>query len=275
MTFDKKRRTAEFFDQLAAPGYGQHVPLFLAMGQRLVEFADITQGMQTLDAAAGRGASLFPTAKLVGKSGRVTGIDIAEAMIRETIAEINQRGLDNADMLLMDAENLDFPSESYERVLCGFALFFFPDLHRALTEFKRVLKPGGRLVLSSFKYNSYPWDWYEDLLKSFKISSRDGEIDKLVTHHMGTSEEIVKVVEEAGFSHPETIYEDFVYFFEDENAWWEQIWTSLDRPILEKLHPERIEEFKKEAFERLLQFKKVDGIQLRDRVIFARATKDH
>jgi len=54
--------------------------------------------------------------------------------------EISQRGLANAQIRQMDAEHLDFPESSFEVVLCGFALFFFPQLDRALAEFGRVLK---------------------------------------------------------------------------------------------------------------------------------------
>ena len=49
----------------------------------------------------------------------------------------------------MDAEKLEFPDNSFDFVFCGFALFFFPSILKAVSEFKRVLKPGGRLVVST------------------------------------------------------------------------------------------------------------------------------
>ncbi len=56
----------------------------------------------------------------------------------------------NADVRLMDAEQLAFQDAFFDRVLCGFALFFFPDLDRALGEFYRVLKPGGYLAATTW-----------------------------------------------------------------------------------------------------------------------------
>ena len=46
--------------------------------------------------------------------------------------EIDRLGLENAEVLEMDAEDLRFPDASFDRVLCGFAIFFFPRLDRAL-----------------------------------------------------------------------------------------------------------------------------------------------
>jgi SAM-dependent methyltransferase len=51
----------------------------------------------------------------------------------------------------MDAEHLDFPDAAFDRVLCGFGVMFFPHLDQALAEFRRVLKPGGRLGVSTWR----------------------------------------------------------------------------------------------------------------------------
>ena len=85
---EKKHRAAAFFDNLASPGYGLDWLFFVEMGKLLVEVADIPEGGQVLDIASGRGASLFPAAYRVGQAGRVVGIDIAEAMVQHTNAEI-------------------------------------------------------------------------------------------------------------------------------------------------------------------------------------------
>ena len=67
----------------------------------------------------------------------------------------NQRGearkrIENAEALVGDAESLPFQDETFEAVICGFGLFFFPDADRALGEIRRVLRPGGQLALSTF-----------------------------------------------------------------------------------------------------------------------------
>ena len=72
--------------------------LFSYFGQRLVEFAPVHPGTVVLDVAAGRGAVLLPAAERVGEQGRVIGIDLTDAMVQHTAAELHQRGLAQAAM---------------------------------------------------------------------------------------------------------------------------------------------------------------------------------
>jgi len=70
-------------------------------------------------------------------------------MVAATNSEIVRRHVQNAEARQMDAIALGFPSGSFDCVLCGFALFFIPELARALSEFHRVLRLGGRLAVST------------------------------------------------------------------------------------------------------------------------------
>jgi ubiquinone/menaquinone biosynthesis C-methylase UbiE len=124
--------------------------IFSHFGQRLVDLAQIAPGADVLDVAAGRGAVLFPAARQVGPHGRVVRIDLSTDMVRETTAEMQSFGWQHAAMHQMDAEQLDFPDASFDWVLCGFALWFFPQPYRALTEFFRVLRPGGGIGITTW-----------------------------------------------------------------------------------------------------------------------------
>ena len=104
----------------------ERIRYFPIFGQWLVETAQIPKGSQVLDVACGRGAVLFPAAQRVGPNGNVIGIDLAEGMARETNMEIQRRGLKQAEARRMDAEHLIFPDSSFDFVLCGFSLQFFP-----------------------------------------------------------------------------------------------------------------------------------------------------
>jgi SAM-dependent methyltransferase len=115
-----------------------------------VEVAGIRAGARVLDIASGRGAVLFPAADRVGAGGEVVGIDLADAMASATSEEAATRGL-NARVSVMDAEELSFPDASFDYVTCGFGIMFFPDQVRSLAEMRRVLKPGGRLAISTWQ----------------------------------------------------------------------------------------------------------------------------
>jgi len=82
--------------------------------------------------------------------GRLIGVELAEEMARTTNAEAAHRGI-SARVQVMDAEYLDFADSTFDRVLCGFGIMFFPNQERALEEFRRVMKSGGRLAVSTWK----------------------------------------------------------------------------------------------------------------------------
>jgi SAM-dependent methyltransferase len=70
----------------------------------------------------------------------------------------------------MDAEKLDFPDTTFDAVLCGYAIFFFPNVLQALAEFRRVLKPGGLLAVSTQGTADERWQWWGELLRlTFRI----------------------------------------------------------------------------------------------------------
>jgi ubiquinone/menaquinone biosynthesis C-methylase UbiE len=144
----RKARTAQQFTQLA-PEYDV-AGCFVYYGQRLVDAAGVQPGQRVLDVASGRGAVLFPAAERAGQAGHAEGIDLAEGMVQATNADAERRSLP-VRVRQMDAESLDFPDASFDRVLCGFGIMFLPDQPRGLREFRRVLRPGGRLGVSTWQ----------------------------------------------------------------------------------------------------------------------------
>ena len=144
----RKTETAARFNRMATDFDPQGA--FAHFGQRLVEVVGVEPGQRVLDVATGRGAVLFPAAERVGTAGEAVGVDLAESMVRAANEEAERRGL-GTPVRVMDAEQLDFPDASFDRVLCGFGVMFFPHLDQALGEFRRVLKPGGRLGVSTWR----------------------------------------------------------------------------------------------------------------------------
>ena len=163
----KKRHVSGIFDR-AATTYDHVVPRFFShFGRRLVELARIPSGSNVLDVATGRGALLYPAAESVGPQGHVTGIDLSEVMVQETTKELSRLNLPaSVEVRQMDAEHLQFPDESFDYVLCGFALFFFPQLDLAMSELRRVLKPNGHICVTTWA-RSDEWKWMKDIKERY------------------------------------------------------------------------------------------------------------
>ena len=93
---------------------------------------------------------LFPAAERVGAGGEVIGVDLADAMAHATSEEAARRGL-KARVSVMDAEELTFPDEVFDFVICGFGIMFFPDPGPWPRGNAAMLKPGGCLALSTWR----------------------------------------------------------------------------------------------------------------------------
>lgn len=109
----------------------------------LLDRADLRAGHRVLDIACGTGLVTFRAADAVGASGSVAATDISDEMIAAIAAEAGRRGVDG-DFRRMDAETLDYPDATFDRVLCSLGLMYVAEPARALEEMRRVLAPGGR-----------------------------------------------------------------------------------------------------------------------------------
>lgn len=249
--FDKKRALQGVFDR-AASTYGglRYFPL---LGQWLVDMAQIPSGAYVLDAACGRGAVLIPAARQVGAHGQIIGIDLSDRMTQETGALIRHLGLAQARVLQMDAEHLHLADASFDHVLCGFSLQFFPHLERALSEFWRVLKPNGRVAVTTWGEDDPRWCWFDDLRTTY------GAVAKLSSQSLDTHEELLAWFSRAGFEDIHIATRELDMIYADEEEWWMMQWSISGRAGLERLAPGRLEQFKADVFERMQALRQTDG----------------
>lgn len=108
----------------------------------LVELVRPQPGWQVLDVATGAGHTALAFAPHVA---RVVATDLTAEMLAKTAELATKRGLTNVETQPADAESLPFDGASFDLVTCRIALHHFPNPRQALTEFARVLKPGGLL----------------------------------------------------------------------------------------------------------------------------------
>jgi ubiquinone/menaquinone biosynthesis C-methylase UbiE len=263
----RKRGTAAFFDRVAGQ-YDRSGPRFFSyFGQRLVDLAGLPSGAQILDLASGRGAVLFPAAAAVGPQGHISGVDLSERMVIELTQEIQQLGASNITVRQMDVENLQFSDASFDFIFCGFGLFFFPQLERALAEMRRVLRPGGRLAVSLWDRSmDEQWAWFYQEVQAHlppdpsakPVPSRppSGELD--------TEAGLVRALDAAGFHDIRVTLEAHDFVYTEDNDWWDALWTHWTRMALERIEQvngaEGLALFKRDIFDRLQAMRQADGI---------------
>lgn len=103
-------------------------------------------GDRALDLACGTGLNFPHLCELVGEGGQVVGVDLSPGMLDIARRLIAARGWKNVETREADAAQLPFPDESFDQVICSFALNIIPDYVQAIREVKRVLVPSGRSV---------------------------------------------------------------------------------------------------------------------------------
>jgi SAM-dependent methyltransferase len=113
---------------------------------------DIKPGNHVLDVGCGIGIQALAMAKLATRSGKVVGTDISTVMIDIAKSKTASSGLP-LEFLTADAASQPFPDQSFDGVRTERVLMYVPDSQQAIREFKRLLKPGGRLVVFDFDWD--------------------------------------------------------------------------------------------------------------------------
>jgi ubiquinone/menaquinone biosynthesis C-methylase UbiE len=133
--------------------------------RRVLERANVRPGEHVLEVATGTGVQLVRLAR-ANPNGRTVGVEISKGMLAQTRRRVEDAGL-AGDVEVIEGSGLELPiaDESFDLVVNGYMLDLLPrdDIPRALVEFRRVLQPGGRLVLSNMttaeRRRDGIWDW--------------------------------------------------------------------------------------------------------------------
>jgi SAM-dependent methyltransferase len=104
-------------------------------------------GETILELAAGTGDTGFDVADILGENGTLISSDFSPAMLAATRRRGAERGVTNAEYRLIDAERIELDDDAVDGVICRFGYMLMADPAAALAETRRVLRPGGRLVL--------------------------------------------------------------------------------------------------------------------------------
>ena len=132
--------------------------------RRVMQLATPSPGEDVLEVATGTGAQLVELARRNGE-GRTAGVEPSEGMLRQTRRRVREAGLQDVEVVEGSALELPFEDASFDLLVNGYMLDLLPkdDIPRALSEFERVLRPGGRLVLSNMtrgeRGSHRVWDW--------------------------------------------------------------------------------------------------------------------
>jgi len=123
----------------------------------LLALADLRPGMRALDVGSAGGGTMFPALDRIGDAGSIVGIEVEKDWVEWLQKEIAERGIGNAENLLMNGQSMSFPDDAFDVVIMGmvgldedydFETETIINEAPLMREVYRVLKPG------HFLYNS-------------------------------------------------------------------------------------------------------------------------
>ncbi len=223
---------------------------------RLLDLAGPPREAHLLDIACGRGAVLSAAASR-GLS-RLTGIDVSPAMIEHAEEDLRAAGVGDVDLQVMDAEHLEFPDERFDVLTAAFALFFLPDPARAASEFRRVLRPGGVVAVSTWGEEDARWGFEDDLLPA-----TDAPRVRALQQPFDHADDVTELLGTAGFADLQVHREDTEIHFATRQQWWDWHWSFSVRGLLEQLAPEDLVAYRDACFGAMAALETADGYPLR------------
>jgi len=128
-------------------GYNPDADLGLGCGLP-TEFAKIKEGDTVIDLGSGAGNDAFIARRIVGKRGRVIGIDFTEKMIELARTNASKLGFKNVEFRRGDIESMPLFSNKADVIVSNCVLNLVPNKHKVFSEIYRVLKPGGHFSIS-------------------------------------------------------------------------------------------------------------------------------
>jgi arsenite methyltransferase len=128
-----------------------------------VNYSDAVEGEVCIDLGSGRGTDVMRLAETVGKSGFVYGIDISGGMLLKARNTAERLGITNTEFIHCSLENINLPDNIADLVISNCTINHSTDKQAVWNEVFRILKKGGRFVVSDiFSLNPVPEEYRND-----------------------------------------------------------------------------------------------------------------
>jgi len=154
---------AKLVDYEGVPGVVPESDLGLGCGTP-TQYANLKPGETVLDLGSGAGIDVFLAAQQVGESGRVIGIDMTPEMLQRARENAAKHGIENVEFRQGDIEAMPVDDASVDVVISNCVINLVPDKRSVYSEMHRVLRPGGRFIVSDMvTYGTMPEAVKKDL----------------------------------------------------------------------------------------------------------------
>jgi SAM-dependent methyltransferase len=238
-------------------------------GERSADRLGLQPGQTVLDVACGSGSSALPAAERVGPQGRVVAVDLAPMMLEIARHKAHERGLQNIQFHQADMTELDYPEGQFDAVVCVLGIVFCPDMRKAIVELWRMLRPGGRLMITVLGPR-----FFKPLYKVWKTAMLTEQPDlkiKLPWERLNQSFAVCQLMTRAGIPNAEVALEENYLELSSPDDWWNIVMGTGMRRFVSELNPPAARRVRQDNLEWALEHH-ITGLELD--VIYALADKN-
>jgi ubiquinone/menaquinone biosynthesis C-methylase UbiE len=251
--------------------------LWDVLASRLVNLIGITEGATVLDVGTGGGSTLLASLERVGPAGKVLGLDKQLNHVEKANLEIQRCNCGDSKVFHMDATEMSFSDNLFDFAVSGFigwGLNFnfkenrFTGSNQVMQEIVRVLKPGGRLGISSWLLQE-DTEWMERFVSSYSHPARR-------TYVKETVEGWDIILANSDLVKTSVLHEDVEIPYPSLEAWWNEMMSYGWQSQIDSLSIEKgitIEDIKDKAFSQIEDYQSGEGITFIRSVLYALGTK--
>lgn len=260
---EQKRKSTEWLDRIADT-YDPRTATFegfsTSLAEVLVREAQISEGAYVLDVGTGTGNVALAAARVVGPRGWVVGIDLSTGMLAQARRKVENLPVEFREM---DAEALQFPDATFDAVVGGFFIAWLTDIVRGMREIYRVLRPGGRVALSTFSQETFQplneMTWAR--MEQYGFPRTPARPEAWMT--LREPEHLVTLLEKGGFREGRVVRVASTTTLQSADEWWTFVRRSAARGIpLSQLSAESLERLRREILEDVDKLRTDDGIRV-------------
>lgn len=266
---DRRLRYKATFD-LTAEGFDCTALRFFSLAADLLPDVFRFRGNESvLDVAAGTGISTMAMASHL-PVGCVTAIDISGKMLAKAADKCRDRGISNISFHQMDMAAMSFPEHTFDAANCSFALYFHEDMASVLRHIASTVKPGGTVVTTNLRVGSFS-RFYRILVSQAKTYGLP--MSPPTWLRVGTAELNATLFINSGLTGVSVSSHDIGYFLDDAAQWWDVLWNSGFRGILEPLDSNQLARFQSGYLAEVEKLLACGGLRLEVEVLITRGYK--
>ena len=269
------------FDTVAAGYDHPSLSFFPETAKRLVEHLQLNPTDHLLDVCTGTGCVALTAAEKLSQ-GKVTGIDLSSGMLQQAKKTARDGGnagnagaIGSAKFIQMDVdelslEKLNRADKPFDIATCSFGLFFLEDMTHALNNIARVVKPGGKVAITSFTGEAFS-PMADIFIKRFETTGR--VVPPLSWKRLATEELIKEQFNAVGIKKVDIHHEPLGYQMTDPQMWWDVVWNAGWRALLNQMPEDEQKQFEKEHIKEISDVLGNDGAWFNTEVLIAVGVK--